>query len=79
MPKNSEHSREIKMKICMIEKSEKPIATNCKSIYYKTIKYWFVLTHDTIQRLNCAVHYLNIKMKEKEVKIIDLQLWSSLK
>ena len=30
--------------------------------------------HDTIQWLNCVVHYLNMKMKGKLVEIIDLQL-----
>ena len=37
------------------------------------------LMYDTIQRLNCVVHYLNMKLKEKLVEIIDLQLCNSLK
>ena len=35
--------------------------------------------HDTIQELNCVVHYLNMKMEQKPSDIIDLQLFSSLK
>ena len=30
--------------------------------------------HDTIQRLKYVVHYLNMKMKEKLVDIIDLKI-----
>ena len=39
----------------------------------------YYLSHNTIQELNCVVHYLNIKMKEKSVEIIDFQLGSLLK
>ena len=37
------------------------------------------LSHDTIQWLKCVVRYLNMKMKETSVKIIDLKFVSSLK
>ena len=37
------------------------------------------MAHDTIQRLICVVRFLKMKMKEKLVEIIDLQLFSSLK
>ena len=37
------------------------------------------MARDTIQRLKCVVHYLNTKMKEKSVEIIDLKLGSLLK
>ena len=32
------------------------------------------LAHNTIQRLNYIVHYLDMKMKETSVEIIQLQL-----
>ena len=38
-----------------------------------------VLAYNSIQGLNCIVQYLNMKMKEKSVEIIDLPLCSSLK
>ena len=39
----------------------------------------FKNAHDTIQWLKNVVHYLNMKMKDIFVEIIDLQLFSSLK
>ena len=37
------------------------------------------MAQDTIQRLKCAVQYLNMKMKGNLFEIIDLQFVSSLK
>ena len=37
------------------------------------------MAHDTIKWLKYVGHYLNMKMEEKSVEIIDLQLGSSLK
>ena len=36
------------------------------------------LVQETIKWIYCVVHYLSMKMKEKSVEIIDLQLFSSL-
>ena len=69
------------MKIYIIGKTKKiNIEKNCKSIFYKSEQNNLKqLSHDTIQLLKCVVHYLNMKMKEKSVEIVDLQLCSSLK
>ena len=67
------------MEICIIRKNQK-IHSN-KTVSQLTIEqnFFCFLSHDRIQRLNCGVHYLNMKMKEKSVEIIDIQLCSSLK
>ena len=41
--------------------------------------YKWKFAHNTIQWLENIVQYLNKKMKEKLVEIIDLQILSSLK
>ena len=65
------------MEICIIEN---PRINICKTVCQFTIEPLKCFSsHDTIQCLNCVVHYLNIKMKEKPVDIIDLQLGSLLK
>ena len=47
-----------------------------KQLWKKNLIY---LVQDTIKWLNCVMYYLNMKMKEKLVEIIDLKLCSSLK
>ena len=37
------------------------------------------LVHDTIQWLNCIVHYINVKMNWKLGEKINAKLWSALK
>ena len=67
------------MKSYTIEKSKKK-KKNCRSKFYKTITtIEEKLAQDTIKWLKFVVHYLNMKLKDKLVEIIDLQLCSSLK
>ena len=60
------------MEICINSKSQK--TDSYKTVSQLTIEPYFsiCLAHDTIQRLHCVLHYLNMKMREKSVKIIDL-------
>ena len=64
------------MEICIYGKPINQYLQNCKLIYTTITKYF---AHDTIQILNCAVVYFNMKKKEKLVEIIYLQLHGSLK
>ena len=66
--------------MCIIEKSKKNLAKKVKLILSGTAeKIKIKISHDTIQRLNCVVHYLNMKIKGKWIEIIDFKLCSSLK
>ena len=58
------------MKICIIEKTKNKHSKNTLSWFY--LEPWICFYHNTIQWLNCVVHYLNIKMKGYLVDIIDL-------
>ena len=63
------------METCSIRKKRK--IHSYKTVSILTIETFFIcFAQDTIQRLNCVVHYLNMKTKEKSVEIIDLQLCS---
>ena len=37
------------------------------------------MVHDTIQWLNCAMHFLNMKVNKKIVEKSNAQFWSALK
>ena len=63
-------------KCALLKKQENQEQKNCKSIFSETV---LKMAHDTIQWLKNVMHYLNMKMKVKSVKIIDLKLCSSLK
>ena len=67
------------MKMCIIEKSKKIHSEkNFKIIFSGTIERKNI-AHETIQCLKNVVHYLNMKMPDILVEIIDLKLCSSLK
>ena len=64
------------MEMRIIEKSKK--------IHSEKNVSWFSMeplknVHDTIQCLKNIVHYLNMKMPDLLVEIIDLQIFTSLK
>ena len=68
------------MKIYIIEKSKKTNSEKTLSQFSIKLQNKIIkLAHDTIQWLKCVLHYLNMKMKEKSVEIIDLKFGSSLK
>ena len=51
---------------------------NCKSIYTTTtINFQKYLDYNTIQRLNCVVDCFNVKIVEKFVDILYLQICES--
>ena len=64
-------------KCALLKKARKSIAKNCKLIFSGAVDFCFA--HDTIQCLKNVVHYLNMKMTDILVGIIDLQLCCSLK
>ena len=52
------------MEFCINEKSNNSIDTNlCANLLNNRGKIKIFLVHNTIQRLNCVVHYLNVKIK----------------
>ena len=68
------------MESFIIEKANNSIATRLQTNLLNNRNNIFdILVQETIQRLNCVVNYLNMKMKEKKFDRIDLQLFSSLK
>ena len=64
-------------KCALLKKARKSIAKNCKLIFSGAVDFCFA--HDTIQCLKNVVHYLNMKMLDILVEILDLKLFSSLK
>ena len=58
-------------KCALPKKARKSIAKNCKLIFSGTVEK---NAHDTVQYLKNVVHYLNMKMSDRLVEIIDLQL-----
>ena len=67
------------MEICIIRRTKKLMATKLLVNELWTVIFEGFLSHDTIQRLNCVVGYLNMKMKGTSAEIIAFQLFSSLK
>ena len=63
--------------MCIIEKSRKSIAKKLEVNFIWNLGKRF--SHNTIQCLKNVVHYLNMKIPDILVEIIDLQLCSSLK
>ena len=59
-------------------KKQKSISKNFKLIFSKTVDL-LLFAHDTIQCLKNVVYYLNMKIPDILVGIIDLKLCSSLK
>ena len=60
-------------------KLKNPLRKNFKLIFYGTVKDIYIISHDKIQRLKNVVHYLNMKIPDILVEIIDLRFCSSLK
>ena len=67
--------------MCIIEKkARKSIAKRLKvDFLWNRGKEKEKLAHDTMQFLKNVVHYLNMKMPDILVEIIDLQPFSSIK
>ena len=65
--------------MCIIEKSKKIHSKkNCKFIFSGTEeKIYFCSQHNSIPEN--VVHYLNMKMTDILVEVIELQIFSSLK
>ena len=63
-------------KCVLLKKARKSIAKNCKLVLPGTVKKYAL---DKIQCLENVAHYLNTKIPDILVEIIDLQLCSSLK
>ena len=60
-----------------LKKARKSIAKKLEVDFFSgTVE--FVFAHGTIQRLKFFVHYLNMKMLDILVEMIDVQLFSSL-
>ena len=67
------------MGMCIIEKSKEiHREKKCKLIFSGAVKKGKI-AYDTIQCLKNIIHYLNMKMPDMLVEIIDLQFFSSLK
>ena len=64
------------MEMCIIEKARKFIAKNCKLIFSGTVEK-NCSRHNSIPEN--VIHYLNMKMIDKLVEMIDLKLCISLK
>ena len=60
-------------KSALLKKAKKTIAKNFKLFSLEPYIFLY-FAHDTIQWLNCVVHYLNMKIKEKWFEIIDLKV-----
>ena len=74
LPQNRELLGEINVEMCIIEKSKKILSKkNCKLVFFETVKRTKI-AHDKIQWMKNVVHYLNMKIPDILVEIIDLQL-----
>ena len=60
-------------KCALLKKARKSIAKNCKLIFSGTVEG--KIAHNTIQCLKNVVYYLNMKMPDMSVEIIDLKLF----
>ena len=65
-------------KCASLKKAKKPQQTKFKLIFSGAVKK-NKIADDTIQYLNCVVHYLNMKTKGKLIDTIELKLCKSLK
>ena len=66
-------------KCALLKNQENPKQKTVSWFFWNRFKEEFIFAHGKIQCLKNVLHYLNMKIPDILVEIIDLQLWSSLK